>query len=143
MTILGIIVSMVFYIFSSFNQQFYLYKNQQETVTHALLFQEVFQRDLYLCNELNYTDGEIVLTANTKHLKYEFNKDGIIRHALSSVDTFQLEVLTTNNNIRNNSYTFYNALEVKTTIDKQPVTFFFSKPISLAEKINNEFLNEN
>ena len=45
MAILGVIVSMVYYIFSSFNQQFYHYKNQQESVTHALLFQEGFQRD--------------------------------------------------------------------------------------------------
>ena len=142
MAILGVIVSMVYYIFSSFNQQFYHYKNQQESVTHALLFQEVFQRDLYLCNEIDIKDSEIVLTSNTRKLKYEFNKEGIIRHAINSIDTFQLKVLTTNNNIQNNSYNFFNTLKVETTVDNQPLTFFFSKPMSIAEKVNNEFFNE-
>jgi hypothetical protein len=141
MTIVGIIVSMVYYVLSGFTQQFYGYQNQQEAVTNGLLFQEVFERDLYNSTAIYYEEGILTMTGAASNKTYQFKDSGVLRHAVS-VDTFKLAVAAVRVEEQDNEKEFYKTISLDTEIDKQFVTLFFTKRISIAKKINDSFIDE-
>lgn len=141
MIILGIVIGAVYYMFVSFNQRFLQFEKEQIGMSETLMFQEVFERDLYLCDQVILENENFIMRDKQLDKKYEFSQGKIVRHAVT-IDTFDVVISKPTLTLEDNGDLFFDVISFDVELNARAVKMHFNKRRQKDQMINDLFLNE-
>lgn len=142
LTISSIIIAMVYLIYSNISRQMVSYTQQQNELMEYNQFQNVWSREIQLAKRINAeTLREIRLELNKQHIEYRLEESQIIRES-KTVDTFDIPVKEVTITLKQGKKVDHQIFIIKTELLGQEMTIFEEKQLTVAQKINEYFLNE-
>jgi len=119
MLVSSIVVSAGIYVFSTFNKAMIISNSKNLMDTEILQFQQVLKKDFIDADEIYFQYESIIINYhNDEKNYYDISDDYIVREAVNSIDTFNIQVYDSYINYTSKNTKLVNELVLETELDK-------------------------
>lgn len=144
MLLSAIAIGLTYTIYSIFTQTYSAYTHKNQLLAIPVRVEQLLSRDFDKASNISRSDSGIVFASDQQPVSYQFSSDYIVRNQLVS-DTFKVKVeqfssfFEKSTVIETDSVSNKNRvdeLQIKLSIENQPITYHFFKQYSSANLIS-------
>lgn len=141
MVITSVIIAMVFYLFSSLNEQVYHYGNTRSDLNHFIVMKQDLKYQFDLAEDVIAVPDGVVLSGGNGEIEYFKEGNLLIRETKGLTDTLLFTITEFKTTLLSDNKSVETAT-VKTEIGEQELSVTFYKDRGLAGVINQTLLHE-
>lgn len=144
LVISSLIIGMVYTIYAQLNKQLFSYSQDQEEIMVFNQFRHIVSKDISLAKSIDKTgDEELEVIFPDKSHTYTFKYGQVIRDRENNIkDTFEIAIQKMELNQEVTGTVGDQTLTLTTSLLDEDIVLFENKSRSIADKINDLYLNE-